>query len=126
MTFTFKGYFDSAEFEVDSVDTVDLRQYEYIQFSSKEAQKAVFNFYKNEMQQGGKIDSANLGFEHIRKIGFFDLCPRNPSWTKFRDDICPIILYSFEVGERSIRITPLNVQDSNKLYRYGEPRILKL
>jgi hypothetical protein len=125
MVFTFAGYYENAEFEVECKLDIDFSQYDYIQFSSKNGQKAVFNFYKIEMQQGEKVNAINSGRKYIQKTGFYDMYPQNPSWKMF-GKICPCILYSFEVKKRTICITPLDFRENGKLYANGEPRILRL
>lgn len=76
MIFNFNGYFDISGFELEINSNVDFSNYEYIIFSSSDSQKKVFNFYKEEMQQGNPIKIDNLGKQFIALSGFYDMFPK--------------------------------------------------
>ena len=127
MKFNFKGYFDNCGFDLEINSNIIFKNYKYIIFSSKESQKIIFSFYKNEMQQGDSIITDNLGKQYIMQTGFYDLFPKRPSWKKFKTEICPIILYSFEIDEQGIIIlSPLNINENNNIIKNNKNNILKL
>lgn len=124
-TFGFKGYFDIATFQVELNNNFNFNNYKYINFSSSNAQKIIFRFYKNEMQQGESINAHNLGQSYIRQSGFYDLYPKRSSWEKFKR-FCPFILYSFEIYDNTIWLTPISINENNQIYKSCGELILKL
>lgn len=126
MRFNFKGYFDVSGFELKINSDIHFEKYKYIVFSSTEAQKAIYKFYKEEMQQGQGVKVPNLGSKFIEQTGFYELFPKNASWEKFKNEICPIVLYSFEIKDNVIWITPLNVNGNKDIYTENKDIIFKL
>lgn len=126
MIFNFNGYFDVSGFELEINSNVDFSNYEYVIFSSSESQKKVFNFYKEEMQQGNPINTDNLGKQFIALTGFYDMFPKRPSWGKFKNEICPIIIYSYVIKNNTVLLTPINLKDNNEIIKTKEDKILKL
>ena len=124
-TFGFKGYFDIATFQVDLNNNFNFHNYKYIKFGSKNAQNIIFSFYKNEMQQGESIIAPNLGQSYIRQSGFYDFYPKRTSWENFKH-FCPLILYSFEIYNNTIWLTPININENNRISKSCENQILKL
>lgn len=126
MKFNFKGYFDVPCFDLEINADISINSYKYIQFTHEESQKIVFNYYKEEMQQGNGIKVKNLGYEFIRLTGFYDIFPKKPSWEKFKKEFCPIILYTFEIKDDIILLTPINVNENNKIFQNDKNLILNL
>lgn len=126
MRFNFNGYFEVSGFELKINSDVSIEKYKYIIFSSSEAQNAIFQFYKHEMQQGGGINVPNLGRRFIEQTGFFERFPKRPSWEKFKNDFCSIIIYSFEIKDGVILLTPLNIINNNDVLKNHKTDILKL
>ena len=126
MRFNFNGYFEISGFELKINSDISMDGYKYIVFSSAEAQKAIFNFYKEEMQQGQGINVPNAGRSYIEQTGFYELFPKRPSWEKFKNEICPIILYSFEIKDGIVLLTPLKITENNSVYRNFEGSVLRL
>ena len=127
MKFNFKNYFDNCGFNLEINSDINFNDFEYISFSSNESQKKVFNFYKDELQQGNSIKTDNLGKEYIALSGFYDMYPKKPSWNKFKNEICPIILYSYEIDDNgTIILMPLDIRNNNDLFKTKNHKILKL
>ena len=126
MIFNFNGYFDVSGFELEINSNVDFSNYEYIIFSSSDSQKKVFDFYKEEMQQGNQINTDNLGKQFIALTGFYDMFPKKPSWNKFKKEICPIIIYSYVMKNNKVLLTPINLKDNNEIIKTKEDKILRL
>lgn len=127
MKFNFKNYFDNSGFNLEINSDINFNDFEYISFSSNESQKKVFNFYKDELQQGNSIKTDNLGKEYIALSGFYDMYPKKPSWNKFKNEICPIILYDYEIDDNgTIILTPLDIRNNNDLFKTKNHKILKL
>ncbi len=125
--FNFKGYFEISGFYLEINSEINFNDFEYISFASKEAQKHVFNFYKNELQQGNPIKTNNLGKKYIALSGFYDMYPKKPSWKCFKNDICPIILYSYEIDDNgSVILMPLDIRNNNELFKTKKHKILEL
>ena len=78
------------------------------------------------MQQGQGVKVPNLGSKFIEQTGFYELFPKNASWEKFKNEICPIVLYSFEIKDNVIWITPLNVNGNKDIYTENKDIIFKL
>lgn len=125
-SFGFKGYFDIATFQLELNKSINFNEYKYINFSSTYTQQIVYNFYKEEMQQGERINSPNLGQKYIRQCGFYDIYPKRASWEKFKKEVCPIILYSFEIINNTIWLDPINIKENNNIFQYYNNQILKL
>lgn len=117
VTFSFKGYHNLASFELDLNRNIDFSNYRYVVFKSKDATNAIFNFYRIELQQCERISAENAGKLYIEQTGFYDIYPKKPSWAKFKDEICPIIIYSFELKDNTIVLTPHNIRDNNNIYK---------
>ena len=126
MWFNFKGYFDAWGFELRVNSDIVFENYKYLVFSSAEAQKAIFKFYKEEMQQGQGIKVPNLGSKYIEQTGFYELFPKKPSWEKFKNEVCPVVVYSFEIKDGIILLTPMNVKDNEALSKDHLDDILKI
>ena len=126
MRFNFSGYFDVSGFELRVHPDINFEDYKYLIFSSNEAQNAIFSFIKVEMQQGQGIKEPNMGKKYIEQTGFYDLFPRKASWVKFKNEVNAIIIYSFEIKDGIVLITPMNINDNNMLYREYSDSILKL
>ncbi|MBR4854924.1 MAG: hypothetical protein IKU88_09380 [Alistipes sp.] len=126
MKFNFDGYPDICGFNLDLSVNIELNNYKYIKFSSAISQKKVYDFYKEEMQQGNTINTPNLGWSYIKQTGFFDLYPKRSSWSKFQKEVCPIVLYKFEVKDDIVWLRPLNVMDNNTIYKSNANEILEL
>lgn len=126
MWFNFKGYFDVSGFELRVNSDIRFENYKYLEFSSAEAQKAIFKFYKEEMQQGQGIKMPNMGRKYIEQTGFYDLFPKKPSWEKFKNEVCPVVLYSFEVKDGIVLLVPHNISENSKIYKEKKESILSL
>ena len=126
MYFNFEGYPDINGFSIDLKKDIDFSNYKVIRFSSAIAQKTVFEYYKIEMQQGDAINAHNLGFRYINQTGFFDLFPHKPSWSKFKNEFCSHIMYSFTKDNDVIYITPLNVKNNSNIYEIYDGCVLEL
>lgn len=126
MWFNFKGYFEVSGFELIVNSDIQFEKYTYLEFSSTEAQNAIFKFYKEEMQQGQGIKVPNLGKKFIEQTGFYDLFPKKPSWEKFKNEVCPIVLYSYEIKDGIIWLSPINVVSNKELYSENRDDILSL
>ena len=126
VTFSFKGYHNLASFELDLNRNIDFSNYRYVVFKSKDATNAIFNFYRIELQQCERISAENTGKLYIEQTGFYDIYPKKPSWAKFKDEICPIIIYSFELKDNTIVLTPHNIRDNNNIYKDCCDQILTL
>lgn len=109
MWFNFKGYYEITGFELKVNPDIKFEKYKYLEFSTKEAQKAIYKFYKEEMQEGGKIKDNNTGRRYIEQTGFYEVYPKRASWEKFKNEFCPIIFYSFEIIDNIVWINPINV-----------------
>lgn len=100
-----KGYYDVATFELAPVKSTGKRKCEYIRFRSKENVKRIFDFYKNEMQQGEKPGGCNLGRSHIAETGFFNYGYKH--WNEFLNYI-PRIIYRAElINDQVVEISPV-------------------
>ena len=77
-------------FELIVNPDIQLNRYKYLLFSSEKAQKVLFKFYKEEMQQGQGVKASNRGRRFIEMTGFYDLFPKKPSWVKFKQEVCPL------------------------------------
>lgn len=86
-----KGYYDVATFELAPVKDTGKRGCKYMRFVSNEDVKRLFNFYKNEMQQGEKPTGCNTGRTCIAETGFFKYGYKH--WNEFKDFV-PHIIYS--------------------------------
>jgi len=126
MEFNFKNYFDIVSFEFNVDVNIDITQYHYVRFASPLAQKAIFDYYKNEMQQGNSITTPNIGYSYIKQTGFFDLFPQKASWTKFKNQINPIVLYLFEIRDGVVWLSPVHINKNNDIYRAHYNEILEL
>lgn len=126
MVFNFKNYYEDCSFEIKVDDNIDITQYKFIRFVSLQAQKAVFNFYKEEMQQGNKITTLNLGYSFIKGTGFFDVYPSNSSWATFKKHFNSIVLYTFEMSEDAIWLSPIHINQNNEIYTTHANEILVL
>lgn len=111
----FKGYYDICSFSINIEDDVDLTEYEYIKFSNDKSAISIFNFYKNEMMQGEKITSLNLGHSFIKLTGFYE--NKKPSWKKFKEEWNNIIIYHYEIKDNYLIIEPLNIQSNNDIIK---------
>ena len=125
MKFNLKGYYGGVFFEIRLHPAISIEEYEYIQFSSPEARKAILDFYKEEMQQGQRIDGANLGRRFIEQTGYFEITRTRPSWEGFKREVNPFVLYSFETEDGVVLLTPHKIQTNDAIGR-AEIRILKL
>ena len=106
MRIRIKGYYEIATFELAPVTPKGQRGAEYIRFVSHENVKRLYDFYKNEMQQGEKPNGCNIGRSHIAKTGFFE---RGYShWNEFKSYI-PRIIYRFSIIDNSLlEIDPID------------------
>ena len=125
VSFGFKGYHDTT-FKLIIDDGIDFKKYSYIRFVSKNAHDAIYSFFKEEMQQGQPINAYNLGYSFIESTGYFDLYRKKHSWTKFREEICPKIIYSIDLRNTTVLLYPLRVQQNNEIYRLYYNEILEL
>ena len=126
MRFNFSGYFESSGFELRMHYDINFEDYKYLIFSSKEAQKAIFSFIKVEMQQGEGIKIPNMGKKYIEMTGFYDLFPQKASWEKFKNEVNSMIIYSFEIKNDIVLLTPINIKNNNILLTECGDAILKL
>jgi hypothetical protein len=126
MRFNFSGYFESSGFELRMHYDINFEDYKYLIFSSKEAQKAIFSFIKVEMQQGEGIKTPNMGKKYIEMTGFYDLFPQKASWEKFKNEVNSMIIYSFEIKNDIVLLTPINIKNNNILLTECGDAILKL
>ena len=127
MTFNFKGYFENSGFSLDINSEIKIEDFKYILFSSKESQKKIFKYYKEELQQGGPIKSENYGKFFIALTGFYDKFPKRPSWENFKTVISPIVLYTYEIDNNGrILLTPLNVNKNNEIFSTMRDKILAI
>lgn len=126
MKFNFSGYFESSGFEIRMHYDINFEDYKYLIFSSKEAQKAIFSFIKVEMQQGEGIKIPNMGKKYIEMTGFYDLFPQKTSWEKFKNEVNSMIIYSFEIKNDIVLLTPINIKNNNILLTECGDAILKL
>ena len=126
MRFNFNGYFTNSGFELEINSNVNFKDFEFIIFSEPDSQKKIFNFYKEEMQQSTPIGSYNFGRQFIELTGFYDIFPKRPSWNKFKNEICPIIIYSYIIQKDVILLTPINVNCNNEIFKLKKDKILKL
>ena len=126
MRFNFRGYFESSGFELRMHYDINFEDYKYLIFSSKEAQKAIFSFIKVEMQQGEGIKLPNMGKKYIEMTGFYDLFPQKASWEKFKNEVNSKIIYSFEIKNDTVLLTPTNINNNNILLTECGDAILKI
>lgn len=126
MWFNFNGYYEVSGFELKINSDIQLGNYKYLLFSSTEAQKAIFKFYKDEMQQGQGVKIPNMGRKFIEKTGFYDLFPKKPSWEKFKNEVCPVVLYSFEVRDGIVLLTPHNISENSEIFNKEKKSVLIL
>lgn len=126
MRFNFSGYFESSGFELRMHYDINFEDYKYLIFSSKEAQKAIFSFIKVEMQQGEGIKLPNMGKKYIEMTGFYDLFPQKASWEKFKNEVNSKIIYSFEIKNDIVLLTPINIKNNNILLTECGDAILKI
>lgn len=126
MRFNFSGYFESSGFELRMHYDINFEDYKYLIFSSKEAQKAIFSFIKEEMQQGEGIKLPNMGKKYIEMTGFYDLFPKKASWEKFKNEVNSKIIYSFEIKNDIVLLTPINIKNNNILLTECGDAILKI
>ena len=126
MRFNFSGYFESSGFELRMHYDINFEDYKYLIFSSKEAQKAIFSFIKVEMQQGEGIKIPNMGKKYIEMTGFYDLFPKKASWEKFKNEVNSMIIYSFEIKNDIVLLTPINIKNNNILLTECGDAILKI
>lgn len=100
-----KDYYECATFELAPVKDTGQRNCEYIRFRSNENVKKLFNFYKNEMQQGEKPNGCNVGRSHIANTGFFDCGYQH--WNEFKDYIPRIVYKATLIDNTLLEITPV-------------------
>ena len=105
---------------------INFEDYKYLIFSSNEAQKAIFSFIKVEMQQGEGIKIPNMGKKYIEMTGFYDLFPQKASWEKFKNEVNSKIIYSFEIKNDTVLLTPTNINNNNILLTECGDAILKI
>ena len=67
-----------------------------------------------------------MGKKYIDLSGFYDMYPKKPSWNKFKNEICPIIIYSYVIKNNKVLLTPINIKDNNEIIKTKEDKILKL
>ena len=112
-------------FELKINPNVNFSNYKYIIFKEPNSQKEVFNFYKRELQQGEPITALNTGYVVIKLTGFYNTYPKRPSWNKFKD-FCPAIIYSYEIKDNEVLLTPENINNTNKIINTAGNKILYL
>lgn len=100
-----KGYYDVATFEIAPVKDTGKRGREYMRFVSNENVKRLYDFYKNEMQQGEKPNGCNVGRSHIADTGFFDRGYQH--WNEFKAYIPRIIYKVTLIDKNLLEITPV-------------------
>jgi len=123
MRFSFSG---PHEFELDCSSEINWNDYKFILFSSQKSQKVVYNYYKNELQPGYKINEPSTGKSIIKQIGAFDQYPKL-SWKLFKEEICPVILYHIIRKEDNlIELKPLNIFKNKEIFKNYENNILRL
>lgn len=105
MRIRIKGYYDVATFEPAPVKDTGQRGCEYMRFVSNENVKRLFDFYKNEMQQGEKPNGCNTGRSHIAATGFFDRGYQH--WNEFKTFIPHIIYKATVIDKGLIEISPV-------------------
>ena len=115
MKFNLKGYYDTTFFEFNLKPAVFLEGFDYIQFSSLEAQKTILHFFREEMQQGQNITTINLGRRFIEQTGYFDLASARLSWEEFRRTVNPFVLYSFEIQNGVVFLNPINIRLNSEI-----------
>ena len=76
MWFNFNGYYEVSGFELKINSDIQVKDYKYLLFSSNEAQKAIFKFIKEELQQGQGVTVPNMGMKYIEQTGFYELFPK--------------------------------------------------
>lgn len=99
-----KGYYECAFFELQPSFKVNKPNWKYLRFSSRENTKALFHFYKDEMQQGEKPTKGNVGVSHIKKTGF-----TGEHWEQF-ERYLPRVVYSCVKVEGGLEIDPLTAE----------------
>lgn len=115
--FIVKGYYDSAYFDVQVKEKLDLQNYQYVRFSSYQNAKVVFNFYKQDVCQGGKPSKGSV----LSKTSFFDAGYKH--WTEF-ESYNKGIVYQFNINnDRIIELNPLKYSES---YNLNDSEILDL
>ncbi|WP_288280719.1 hypothetical protein [uncultured Prevotella sp.] len=102
--FIVKGYYEVAYFDIPVKADFKLGDKKYIRFSSYDASKIVFNFYKHEVCQGDKPFGSL-----ISKTGFLDCGYKH--WTQF-EPFNKRIVYKYSVDRGIIEIEPLNIGDT--------------
>lgn len=103
---------------------INFKNYEYIWFKSKDLVKMLYNIYKEDFCQGNNPNSHNI----IKDTGLYD-CFAGPkiSWETFKEEICPILLYTFKINnENEITIYPINVLKNNKIFIENRNKILEI
>lgn len=126
MWFNFNGYYEVSGFELKINSDIQVKDYKYLLFSSNEAQKAIFKFIKEELQQGQGVTVPNMGMKYIEQTGFYELFPKRPSWEKFKKEVCPFVVYSFEINNGRVLLTPMNIKNNNALFKEYSDYILKI
>lgn len=105
----FKDYYSISSLELTVPCTIKLNESGFIRISSKGNKRSIFQFYKEEMQQGLPITGCNLGRTIIKNTGYFDLHERY-SWTSFNDFVGTII-YKYKIKESRLELIPLNMSN---------------
>ena len=114
--FIVKGYYDVAYFDISVKEAFEWGDIKYIRFSSYDASKIVFNFYKHEVCQGSKPSGSV-----ISKTGFFDCGYKH--WTQF-ETFNKRIVYKYSIDNSGIiEIEPLNISDT---YNFDNSDIIDL
>ena len=108
-----KGYYPCSTFEVTEVKKQNKPNFKYFRFSSPVNSKKIFEFYKEEMQQGYKPYEANMGRTIIAQTGFFERGYKH--WNEFKQFHTQIV-YRFEkIDDKLLEIDPLNIKDSEQI-----------
>ena len=64
--------------------------------------------------------------KYIEQTGFYELFPKRPSWEKFKKEVCPFVVYSFEINNGRVLLTPMNIKNNNALFKEYSDYILKI
>lgn len=119
----------ASEHSFEMSDEIDLNNYEYIWFKSKNLVQMLYNIYKKDFYQGSRIYLHKPNNHYILKeTGLYD-CFNGPKilWKTFKEQICPLLLYTFEINnENEIIIYPINILKNNEIFRENRNKILEV
>ena len=108
---------------------INTNDYSYIWFKSRKLTNMLFNIYKEEFYQGSRIYLHKPNNHYIlNDTGFYDCyAGRKLSWKTFKEEICPSLLYTFEINDKNeLTIYPINVLKNSEIFKNNRERILEL